>query len=332
MLTTLDLNDKSTLDLYFQIRLFRSDGLRNQLLFENQSRPDRLSIHTIAESLDMEYEYSTSTKLVRISRAAITQNHPFAPDADLDLFDDTNDWLPHHDTSMQDFVLFSSDIDRRAADQRMEENLFGSQPMDTCDVNPDLALLPLNLTQGLEKSYNAHMAEETTMGEDLRGGNHTSLVAVANRVVSPQGLRLGSMNHFSLSQHEDQNTSTHVENSLFCTYEGCERGRPGHGFSNRGLLDNHMKQGHDSLVQPSSLSLNKSATPWESISIPRAFTYFSEESSAPSDASDMTGGSGRSGRTGPLSDLARAGMRAVKKVGACWRCMFLRKKVCPQLP
>lgn len=34
-----------------------------------------------------------------------------------------------------------------------------------------------------------------------------------------------------------------------------------------------------------------------------------------------------SGRRGPLSGLARAGMNAVRKVGACWRCKVLRKSV-----
>jgi hypothetical protein len=38
-------------------------------------------------------------------------------------------------------------------------------------------------------------------------------------------------------------------------------------------------------------------------------------------------GSATSGRRGPLSDLARAGMNALKRVGACWRCKFLRKQV-----
>jgi DNA-directed RNA polymerase subunit RPC12/RpoP len=37
--------------------------------------------------------------------------------------------------------------------------------------------------------------------------------------------------------------------------------------------------------------------------------------------------SAASGRRGPLNDWARAGMNAVKKVGACWRCKFLRKIV-----
>jgi hypothetical protein len=35
-----------------------------------------------------------------------------------------------------------------------------------------------------------------------------------------------------------------------------------------------------------------------------------------------------SGRRGPLSEWARVEMNAVKKMGACWRCKFLRKNVC----
>jgi hypothetical protein len=39
-----------------------------------------------------------------------------------------------------------------------------------------------------------------------------------------------------------------------------------------------------------------------------------------------------SGRKGPLSEVARAGMRAVKKIGSCWRCKFLRKTCDPEDP
>jgi hypothetical protein len=42
---------------------------------------------------------------------------------------------------------------------------------------------------------------------------------------------------------------------------------------------------------------------------------------------ESSAGSATSGRRGPLSDLARAGINALKKVGACWRCKFLRKQV-----
>jgi hypothetical protein len=34
-----------------------------------------------------------------------------------------------------------------------------------------------------------------------------------------------------------------------------------------------------------------------------------------------------SGRRGPMNRLGKLGMKAVRKVGACWRCRFLRKAV-----
>jgi hypothetical protein len=51
------------------------------------------------------------------------------------------------------------------------------------------------------------------------------------------------------------------------------------------------------------------------------------------DANSMLSGSqasatsAASGRRGPLSGWARAGMNAVRRVGACWRCKILRKTV-----
>jgi hypothetical protein len=44
-------------------------------------------------------------------------------------------------------------------------------------------------------------------------------------------------------------------------------------------------------------------------------------------ASITSVGSAASGRRGPLSEIARAGMNAVRKLGACWKCKFLRKTV-----
>jgi len=52
-----------------------------------------------------------------------------------------------------------------------------------------------------------------------------------------------------------------------------------------------------------------------------------DASSIYSTRSQTTATSASSGRHGPLSSLARAGMNAVMKVGACWRCRFLRKLV-----
>jgi hypothetical protein len=48
------------------------------------------------------------------------------------------------------------------------------------------------------------------------------------------------------------------------------------------------------------------------------FDSRSEESG--SQASIQSNTSCASGRRGPLGELARAGMKAVKRIGACWRC------------
>ncbi|PVH83660.1 hypothetical protein DL98DRAFT_110572 [Cadophora sp. DSE1049] len=62
-----------------------------------------------------------------------------------------------------------------------------------------------------------------------------------------------------------------------------------------------------------------------------------DSNSVHSGGSNNSAASGASGRRGPLSEWARAGMNAVKKIGACWRCKFLRKTCdsespCPLCP
>lgn len=57
------------------------------------------------------------------------------------------------------------------------------------------------------------------------------------------------------------------------------------------------------------------------------YKEFVFDSNSVHSGSQASAASGGSGRRGPLSGLARAGMNAVKQVGACWRCKFLRKTV-----
>jgi hypothetical protein len=50
------------------------------------------------------------------------------------------------------------------------------------------------------------------------------------------------------------------------------------------------------------------------------FVFDSRSDRSGSQASVRSNASCASGRRGPLSEWARAGMNAVKKIGACWRC------------
>lgn len=52
-----------------------------------------------------------------------------------------------------------------------------------------------------------------------------------------------------------------------------------------------------------------------------------DSNSTHSAASRSSVGSAASGRRAPLSDIARAGYNIMRKLGACWRCKFLRKTV-----
>ncbi|CZR51530.1 uncharacterized protein PAC_01407 [Phialocephala subalpina] len=60
--------------------------------------------------------------------------------------------------------------------------------------------------------------------------------------------------------------------------------------------------------------------------------FDSKSAHSGSQASIGSANSVGSGRRGPLSRLARAGMNAVKEVGACWRCKFLKKSCDPHSP
>ncbi|KUJ23554.1 uncharacterized protein LY89DRAFT_663965 [Mollisia scopiformis] len=62
-----------------------------------------------------------------------------------------------------------------------------------------------------------------------------------------------------------------------------------------------------------------------SVSVFDSGSIHSARSSARSANSASSGISVTSGRRGPLSRLARAGMHALKEVGACWRCKVLKK-------
>lgn len=54
---------------------------------------------------------------------------------------------------------------------------------------------------------------------------------------------------------------------------------------------------------------------------PREIVFDSNPSRA------QSGISKSSGRKGPLDAMARAAMKAVKVLGACWRCKIMRKEV-----
>ncbi|PMD43844.1 hypothetical protein L207DRAFT_562952 [Hyaloscypha variabilis F] len=343
----IDLNDKSNLDLYFAIRSFKNDESRDELLLEDQGRPNRLKIHTIAESFNLEYEYFVSTNIVRISPITVHETCISVPEVmNFNTFyEDVAHWVPEHDNFDQVSTDFSG-VDFAAADQETVE-MASELPTakDSCDLISDLVIPPSAFIQSSDILPQSEMSTAVDGSNYPTAQDMESMVSklyredsIIDAIVYPyppyrcifetcKALCFPSRAELCHHEQELHDMNTYDGSP---TSEGCARAVPGYGFPNSKDPDDHIKHAHSSQLRSWSFPDPLLAKPW-------AVGFKTSEAlggsdGAHSDASDMSGVSGRSGRTGPLSDLARAGMKAVKKVGACWRCMFLRKKCDPKSP
>jgi hypothetical protein len=68
VLTLIDMNDESNLDLYSQLLLLKNNTLRDEVLWHYPEYKLRRTLLSLAQKLDLEYEYSLATRIVRISR------------------------------------------------------------------------------------------------------------------------------------------------------------------------------------------------------------------------------------------------------------------------
>lgn len=74
----IDMNDESNLELYSQLLLFKSNEFRDEILWQSPKTALQRTLQSLAHKLDLEYEYSLRTRVVRISR-------PTVPDTQMDL-------------------------------------------------------------------------------------------------------------------------------------------------------------------------------------------------------------------------------------------------------
>jgi hypothetical protein len=298
-LTALDFNDQPTLDLYFQIRSFENDVSRPELLLKDRPRPEQLKIHTIAESFSLEYEYSASTRVVRISRTEFPQAQISVPEATFDVFSEHNPhWNSLPESSSQAFT-----------------GIWGFEPfMDSRGVVEDFLKERVAMNQDTLEDLALPLSDLDQI---------TKILPQPENRISVDGTPS------NLAQDIDE---------LLPTTESARKRQNETVFQDGGALNLLSWELPKGTVNPFSISTPPYTTthpraPSEQeksrkIAMPQhSPTALGRSESAHSDASDMTGVSVRSGRTGPLSDVARAAMKAVKSVRACWRCMFLRKKV-----
>ena len=273
-----------------------------ELTLKNRPRSERLKIHMIADSFSLEYEYSTRTRVVKISREASPEAQMFVPEATFDAFEEH---IPHfdplHESYSQEFIglpdfepfMFS----RGAGEDFLEERAV----MNNQIILEDLALSPSDLAQ-ITKTL-------------PRPENLISVHSTPDNLAQEIDELLPATQS---ARQEQRGALFHEEVSPYSTPLSWE---PPERTDKPPPLSTPPYTTTNTLTPSQQEKVRKIAMPQYSPA------SFGRTESAHSDASDMTGISARSGRTGPLSDLARAGMKAVKKARACWRCISLRKKV-----
>jgi hypothetical protein len=240
---------------------------------------------------------------VRISREASPEAQMFVPEATFDAVEeDIPRWDPLHESYSQEFIgvpdfefLMPS---RGAGEDFLEERA----AMNSQGILEDLTLPPYDLDQ-ITKTL---ALPETLTSVHSTPGNPAKEIDELLPITQS-------------ARQEQRGALFHKEGSPYSTPLNWE---PPERTDKPPPLSTPPYTTTNPLTPSQQEKVRKIAMPQYSPA------SFGRTESAHSDASDMTGGSARSGRTGPLSDLARAGMNAVKKVRACWKCISLRKKVC----
>ncbi|KAH8668091.1 hypothetical protein BGZ60DRAFT_528428 [Tricladium varicosporioides] len=109
-----DLNDQSNLDLYTRLVLFKNDKSQNETLWQNPDKCLQRSLQSLAHKLDLEYEYSLHTRVVRISRTTIPEVSMDLETEDIELLNfrspGNNYGLPSTDLSMPDSPVYDTNL------------------------------------------------------------------------------------------------------------------------------------------------------------------------------------------------------------------------------
>jgi hypothetical protein len=72
MLIPIDMNDSSNLELYSRLLLFKNDVFHHEILWQNPDNALQRALQSLAHKLDLEYEYSLRSRVVRISRPTVS--------------------------------------------------------------------------------------------------------------------------------------------------------------------------------------------------------------------------------------------------------------------
>jgi hypothetical protein len=306
------MNDPLNFSYYVQLILFRDDLSRSECFFDGPDRLQQRIIQCLAHELDLEFEYSSITRVATITRAR-SESGPCSTTSDEQWFD---------------FDRASGSVD---AINGTQDQIFPvDQPLtspisDLC--HNDLELSPLPLFDF--NSFNERLGTSRPQYLDS-----SQLFSLGTEASNPGDMYL-------CDTHPPESFQDSLEDIVAPSCTGSNRtsrdlGSPLPDVSSENEIDEYgdvdnsfgSKKGF-SLKAFSARPRRASVNPYRSSSRRNSDLWdnSSFSSASASGASISSASTTSSRRSGPLSSVARTAMRAVKAVGACWRCKILRKSV-----
>jgi hypothetical protein len=290
ILTLLDLNDVSALCLYNELLLFRA-GTSAELTFEHPDQVMQKTLHSISDALGLDYEYWKSLKRARISKPEPESEEAGSIPAELANLDIT---------PLEDVL---SNVPDPSSDPLLYDLM---NPLDFSTLSD-------------EDGIQTWAGFGLSLGEDMPSLSNNEMLSNFDndqQFFSPLPTPLSSS-----SAANEEFAAIFRDTSFFRPRRGSSKAgsRAGSGVGSRAASRaGSTKSASSERGRKVSKPASRSSSANRSVGFQEI--VFNSNPSRP--ASRVS-----SGRRGPLDAMARAAVKAVKALGACWRCKWLRKDV-----
>ncbi|KAH8789646.1 hypothetical protein BGZ57DRAFT_786541, partial [Hyaloscypha finlandica] len=303
-----DLNDDSNRSLFADIVLFKNNILRDDMLFIDPDQPTQRAVQAIAHSLDLEYEFSLATRNARITRrlAFHTSDDAVAHLQGLS----TSQWQAHAGNPPPVPNFWDDPL---AIDQGFPLGNDGEDcaSLDLCSWLQDLGP-PAGSVNGIlevtERTGQTENFPSTDKGQDQLHHHSPSYHSAPSRAPPPLEIENG------ISYIDDMRAANSPP--LRPTRVNLQP-TPSPPPTNRGIRRSSSRPSQeDAVLMPC----------WAdgSDTFETGIATGSKSHVSNGDSSDPPGRF--SSRRASLGTIARASSKAVKALGACWRCRVLRDK------
>ncbi|KAF7952257.1 uncharacterized protein EAE97_001754 [Botrytis byssoidea] len=344
--TGIDLNNKSNLSIYIQLITFRK-GSADEIVIDVREDSQVETARCLSKRLDFRFRYAYDTRKATITRNSslhtLEVSDLYNYQTDLqgsfyhDLIIDTGD--SNMDVSIsayQDFLAplpeFSGDFDAFAQDMGLSDersanmqlndldldnNTFGTSTNFQIEYNGDENLPDwfdlVNIVDQDHFDPDTNMLDDTRLDNSIFENAHESSESLQLVIDTP--VTSGIQNSITDIPAWRDTPSASVAVLDIPTPRPLSPVEPVHSVPSK----NSQSQGIDIVVKP---ILNRSDS-----SLGNTPSSFQEGvfSSTPGCSSMQTTYGSSPHRMGPLDSATRAKANAVKAIGACWRCKFLRK-------